>query len=984
MKKLLFLISLFTLIFNVNAKEIPDNANTYDLDSNKIGTWTILYNSDWEITLDIDSVEFYRIINFIKGKPSGKVHDFYKTGQKQWEGYLISDYPTDVFDDGKSIWYNLNSSIKTISNYKNDKLNGLTTYNDSVGLKFLSIKYKNGVFKELDYCQLTKSSFANILEIINNSDNKNSIKICQAVLEKKPLFFLENFIYKSILLNIISENYFYLVDYLSSQKNQLSSYNILSNKMNIESGLYINNLFGIHSLKTPYVDSSLGSVDYLKPKYDTILDIDNYLVLYNNIASNYIHAERYFNEYFGYYYDKKNYLTKIKEIINERSISIINDIDEMINDTNKHELIKISHLQRLSLYYSLYADPKGIDFSKKAFDFIKVRYDSSDFSFIISEFYLGKAYMYNYHYDSAAIVFTSIAERLIKNIDIYNSTLPNHVIDKIYNIALEMFNNLIASDAFNAYCYDLYSFIDSRELRKIQYRNKFLYDANDINYQMLSDSLNLIYKNISKCYELSNNQQKNFGLNLDQLILISRKLEIQINKYTSHLSAFNFDVDDITSKLNKDEVFVDIIKFTIDFNDSVPQWLPHYFVYVFKSDSLRSSSNYYNYYRNTDSLELNPVRGLDAMFFPIDYASNLDSIYAYYSAYTEERPFEQNFSHEDKIYGNICYQYFWSKLESDLEGVSTVYFSSEGVYSKINPNVLFDLNSSKFLVDKYDIVSVSSAEDFIKNKDNLQQYKRPNNPDAIFFGNPSFLLNDNEFIIATNENQSKPASQVELDILQRGMSFEDLPATQLEVDLISNNLKSKGWDVEVISGDDATETRVKSIEAPKILHIATHGFFFDDLALVNRSNMISKDNKPIVSNSMTRSGLIFSGAKNTMNGEELPNDNGWLNSYEASLLNLKGTELVVLSACKTGSGDVKNGKGVYGLHRAIRIAGAESLLMSMWEVDDKATQELMTYFYDYWIDKKLNKKEAFKQAQQKIRDEYKHPYYWGAFIMLGE
>ena len=148
--------------------------------------------------------------------------------------------------------------------------------------------------------------------------------------------------------------------------------------------------------------------------------------------------------------------------------------------------------------------------------------------------------------------------------------------------------------------------------------------------------------------------------------------------------------------------------------------------------------------------------------------------------------------------------------------------------------------------------------------------------------------------------------------------------------------------------------------------------------------MISTDNKKAVANPMTRSGLIFSGAENTMNEEILADDNGWLNSYEASLLNLRGTELVVLSACETGTGDVQNGKGVYGLQRAIRVAGAESLIMRMWEVDDKATQELMTYFYDYWIDKNMTKKEAFNQAQEKIREKYKHPYYWGAFIMLGK
>ena len=253
---------------------------------------------------------------------------------------------------------------------------------------------------------------------------------------------------------------------------------------------------------------------------------------------------------------------------------------------------------------------------------------------------------------------------------------------------------------------------------------------------------------------------------------------------------------------------------------------------------------------------------------------------------------------------------------------------------------------------------------------------------AVIIGNPTFLLGDQEVVLSSNEYQSRAINQDELDSLQRGMLLSDLPGTQIEIDLISDNLKTKGWDVEVISGVDATETKVKSIENPKILHIATHGFFFEDQEMVKRSNMISIDNNKAVANPMTRSGLIFSGAENTMKGDMLANDNGWLNSYEASLLNLRGTELVVLSACETGSGDVRNGKGVYGLQRAIKVAGAESLIMSMWEVDDKATQELMTLFYDFWIDKKMSKKEAFKQAQQKIREKYKHPYYWGAFIMI--
>ena len=234
------------------------------------------------------------------------------------------------------------------------------------------------------------------------------------------------------------------------------------------------------------------------------------------------------------------------------------------------------------------------------------------------------------------------------------------------------------------------------------------------------------------------------------------------------------------------------------------------------------------------------------------------------------------------------------------------------------------------------------------------------------------------------------------------MNLFPLPATELEIDLISNILADNGFNTIIYLDKNAKEEYLTNIDAPRILHLATHGYFLehesqavdvqsleiedDDLDMFEfmygNSAMRKKYNKEM--NPLFRSGLLLAGAGSTLNGEILAKGNGWLNAYEVSMLNLRGTELVVLSACKTGAGDVQNGQGVHGLQRAIRVAGVESLIMSMWDVDDKATQELMTLFYDYWIDKKMSKKEAFNKAQQKIREKYKHPYYWGAFIMLGE
>jgi CHAT domain-containing protein len=129
---------------------------------------------------------------------------------------------------------------------------------------------------------------------------------------------------------------------------------------------------------------------------------------------------------------------------------------------------------------------------------------------------------------------------------------------------------------------------------------------------------------------------------------------------------------------------------------------------------------------------------------------------------------------------------------------------------------------------------------------------------------------------------------------------------------------------------------------------------------------------------MFNAGLVMAGVMKKKEGDK---EDGVITAFEVSNLNFSSTELVVLSACETGLGEVENGEGVFGLQRAFKIAGANNIIMSLWKVDDKVTQQLMTEFYGYWLSG-LDVPTAFYMAQNKIREQYRQPYFWGAFVIF--
>ena len=300
-------------------------------------------------------------------------------------------------------------------------------------------------------------------------------------------------------------------------------------------------------------------------------------------------------------------------------------------------------------------------------------------------------------------------------------------------------------------------------------------------------------------------------------------------------------------------------------------------------------------------------------------------------------------------------------LRAALGTATQVYLSPDGALNLVPFGALVD-ERDRYLVETFTFNYLSSGRDLIRKPVPATAAPRP----AVVIADPAFDAG------ATAAAASgAPPAQLRSVL---GNHFEPLPGTAAEAQAIKAVLA----DAAVFRGDQATETALKSVSSPRVLHVATHGFFLQDqdLAAVTEPGTATAVEDP-----MLRSGLVFAGANTGRSGS----DDGVLTALEAAALALTGTELVVLSACETGVGDVKTGEGVFGLRRAFMVAGAETLVMSLWQVDDNATQQLMVEFYGR-LTKGEGRAEALRQSSLALlRDPARrHPFYWASFISTGE
>lgn len=312
---------------------------------------------------------------------------------------------------------------------------------------------------------------------------------------------------------------------------------------------------------------------------------------------------------------------------------------------------------------------------------------------------------------------------------------------------------------------------------------------------------------------------------------------------------------------------------------------------------------------------------------------------------------------QGKIDDQNSYNVYWGPIQKQLGQVSTIYLSADGVYNQINLEAI-PTPDGKYILDNSNIVLVSNTKDLYLNR--VKSRAVPENT-ASMFGNPTFYL------IASKDN----------------VPITPLPGTEVEINQLQQLLKQKGWTTEQYLEVKATEERIKELNSPKIFHVATHGFYKPTNELKPEDEMQGNE-LALTQNPLLRNGLLLKGAGDLLDKTDYNYnmENGILTAYEAMNLNLDRTDLVVLSACETGLGELQAGEGVFGLQRAFLVAGAKILIMSMFKVDDEATQKLMLKFYQKWLNTN-NMRQSFIEAKKELRAEYPEPIYWGAFMMIG-
>ena len=333
--------------------------------------------------------------------------------------------------------------------------------------------------------------------------------------------------------------------------------------------------------------------------------------------------------------------------------------------------------------------------------------------------------------------------------------------------------------------------------------------------------------------------------------------------------------------------------------------------------------------------------------------------------------------------GSEIFQLIWSNIMRYVKDNCNIYFSPCGYLSEINIESCLTPDN-KLMSDIYKIYRLSHLSNIYNTSGCV--YEQAALYGGLLYDMDTTYMKDD--LIAANTNYtSNDAFLIDDSLSRKGWSY--LHYSDVEIDEISSILRDNHISVEEYRGIRGSEESFKSLANKKydIVHIATHGYYiadrFDYSALTNEWNYISVLSNKRFSQPITNSGLLLSGGADAWRKGIIKEkaDDGILQSSEIAALNLSSVDLLVLSACQTAIGDYMWGGEVYGLQRSFKIAGVNTIIMTLWDVSDESTSCFMQAFYEQLLSGKT-KREAFRLAQPAVRNKYPEPYYWAAFIML--
>ena len=528
----------------------------------------------------------------------------------------------------------------------------------------------------------------------------------------------------------------------------------------------------------------------------------------------------------------------------------------------------------------------------------------------------------------------------------------------------------LVADAYNSVLFTKGILLNS----EIDFK-KLLMKTGDKKLYARFEQLEKIHRQIDKIYHSANYKNDSFVIkNMQkQADAIEREIVLDSKEFGDFTSNLKITYQNIKESLRDEDAAIEFVDMDLDNGDKI------YLALCLKKE-----------WEHPKMIELFTMRDLQKE------TTNNISIYE-----AMKSPKGINEVYNNPRIGKLVWNPIIQLLGKDIKNL---YFSPSGIIHQLGVEYL-KYNQEHYISDLYEIHRLSSTKLLAQPKQNIPIKK------ATLYGGLTYDMDIEEMTTRHDVYENKLNNDIALNdvdiqrslfdineqavdsLMSRGLSIAPLSGAKEETTIINNLLISKNIPTTLYQDTEGTEESFKALSGQNntLIHIATHGFYFSDKEKAMPKVLKSfLDEKLSISSmeetSMNRSGLMFSGANNILRGRRIPNkvENGILTAKEISMLNFQNLDLIVLSACQTGLGEIKE-DGVFGLQRAFKKAGAHTLILSLWNVSDKATQLMMSSFYSNLLEGK-NRYDAFKSAQRTVQnsENMSNPYFWASFILLDD